>query len=125
MAPAGPSPGVPDDGGCADGPSGHANPPSEQMKKLIRVQEVGIAALAIAVISMGISGITIYFVWLALVLTALSAFLGNKAFPLAATLVCLINALFLSPSIWILLTSGRAQDALQGDNHRPFYRADR
>jgi len=39
------------------------------------------------------------------VLATLSAFLGNKAFPLAATLVCLINALFLSPSIWLLFTA--------------------
>ncbi len=65
---------------------------------------LGIAALVIAVIGMGIPVITIYIVWLALVLATLSAFLGNKAFPLAATLVCLVNALFLSPSVWILLT---------------------
>ena len=63
---------------------------------------LGIAALVIAVIGMGVPVITIYIVWLALVLATLSAFLGNKAFPLAATLVCLINTLFLAPSIWIL-----------------------
>ncbi len=60
---------------------------------------LGIAALVIAVIGMGVPVITIYIVWLALVLAALSAFLGNKAFPLAATLVCLINAFLLSPSV--------------------------
>lgn len=66
---------------------------------------LGIAALVIAIVGLGVPGITIYIVWLALILATLSAFLGNKAFPLAATLVCLINAFLLSPSVWILLTA--------------------
>jgi hypothetical protein len=63
---------------------------------------LGIAALTIAVFGMGIPGITIYLVWLALILAALSAFLGNKVFPPGCHVVCLINAFFLAPPIWIL-----------------------
>ena len=77
---------------------------TEERKDRFIHKGLGIAALIVAVIGMGVPVITIYIVWLALVLAALSAFLGNKAFPLAATLVCLINALLLSPSVWILLT---------------------
>ena len=78
---------------------------TEEGKDRFMHKGLGIAALVIAVIGMGVPVITIYIVWLALVLATLSAFLGNKAFPLAATLVCLINAFLLSPSVWLLLTA--------------------
>lgn len=106
MAPAGPSPSIPVDGGCTDDPSyiRQATVGTDERKDGSMHKGFGIAALIVAVIGIGIPLITIYMVWLALALAALSAFLGNKAFPLAATLVCLINALFLSPSVWILLT---------------------
>lgn len=85
---------------------------------------LGIAALTIAVFGMGIPGITIYLVWLALILAALSAFLGNKVFPLAAT-SRVPDQRVLPRSAHLDTLHGRTQAGPQSDHHRPFHRADR
>jgi hypothetical protein len=68
---------------------------------------LGIAALVVAILGIFVPVVTIYVVWLALILAALAGFLGDKAFPIASLLVCLINILFLSPMTWAALASER------------------
>lgn len=65
---------------------------------------LGIAALVVAILSILVPVVTIYVVWLALVLAAVAAFMGDKAFPVAAALTCLVNLVFLSPMTWAVFT---------------------
>lgn len=70
---------------------------------------LGIAALVVALLGIGVPVVTIYVVWLALLLAAIAGILGDRAFPVAATLTCLINLLFLSPLTWAALWGEQLQ----------------
>lgn len=69
----------------------------------------GIAALVVALLGIAVPVVTIYVVWLSLVLAALAGFFGDKAFPIAAALACLINLVFLSPLTWAVLAGENLQ----------------
>lgn len=58
---------------------------------------LGVASLVVAILGIFVPVVTIYVVWLALILAALAGFLGDKVFPIASLLACLINVIFLSP----------------------------
>lgn len=70
----------------------------------------GIAALVVALLGIAVPIVTIFVIWLALVLAALAGFLGDKAFPIATVLTCLINLVFFSPLTWAALFG----ESLQG-----------
>jgi len=57
----------------------------------------GVAALVVGILSIYVPLVTIYVIWLALVLATVAGLLGDKVFPLATFATCLINILFLSP----------------------------
>ena len=64
---------------------------------------LGIAALVIALLGVIVPLVTVWVIWLALALAAFAAFGGDKSFPIAAVLVCLVNILFLSPLTLMML----------------------
>ena len=64
---------------------------------------LGISALGVAILGIFVPFVTIYIVWLSLALAAIAGFLGDKAFPIAATLANLVNIVFLSPMTWAVL----------------------
>lgn len=64
---------------------------------------LGIAALVIALLGVIVPLVTVWVIWLALGLAAFAAFSGDKSFPIAAVLVCLVNILFLSPLTLMML----------------------
>jgi len=63
---------------------------------------LGIAALVVAVLGILVPVVTIYVVWLSLVLAAIAGLLGDTTFPIAATIASLVNIVFLSPMTWAL-----------------------
>ena len=65
---------------------------------------LGIAALVIGIISILVPVITLYVVWLALILAAVAGYGGEKTYSVATIAICLVNLLFLSPSTWLALT---------------------
>lgn len=62
---------------------------------------LGIAALVVSILAIFVPIVTVYVIWLALILAAVSGFMGDKAFPIASLLVCLLNLVFWSPATWI------------------------
>ncbi len=58
----------------------------------------GIAALVLAILGIFVPIVSIYVVWLALILTAVAAFAGDRSLSIAAFVICLVNVLFLSPA---------------------------
>lgn len=68
----------------------------------------GIAALVFSITGIFIPVVSLYIIWLALILISLLAFAGERTFSFAAYIICLINILFLSP-ISILLFSEEAK----------------
>jgi len=58
---------------------------------------IGIAAIAIAIISCFIPVVTLFAVWLALLLAAIAAFLGDRVLSVATALICFANVVFMSP----------------------------
>ena len=63
----------------------------------------GIAALVFAILSIFIPAVSIYVVWLALVLATLAALTGDKVFSFSTFLICLVNVIFLSPLTMLVL----------------------
>jgi hypothetical protein len=64
---------------------------------------LGIAALVISILSIFVPVVTLYVVWLALALAAVAGFLGDRVFPIASLVICLVNIVFLSPLTWAAL----------------------
>jgi hypothetical protein len=67
----------------------------------------GVASLVVAILGYSVPIVTIYFVWLSLVLATLAGLCGNKVFPLATFFACLINLLIFSPVTWTALLGER------------------
>jgi hypothetical protein len=62
---------------------------------------LGIGALVIGILSLTVPVISLYVVWLALLLAAVAAVAGDKTFAIATFAICLVNVLFLSPATWL------------------------
>jgi hypothetical protein len=65
---------------------------------------LGVAALVVSILAIFVPIVTIYVIWLSLVLAAVAGLLGDKTFPIAATLANLVNILFMSPVTLMALT---------------------
>ncbi|MBU4185841.1 MAG: hypothetical protein KKI12_06225 [Proteobacteria bacterium] len=64
---------------------------------------LGIAALVVAIIGIFVPVVTIYVIWLSLILAAIAGLLGDKVFPIASFFANLVNIVFLSPMTWAVL----------------------
>lgn len=64
---------------------------------------LGIAALVLGILSIFVPIVSLYVVWLALVLAIGSALGGDKTFAVATVVITLVNVLFLSPATWLAL----------------------
>jgi hypothetical protein len=64
------------------------------------------AALVVAIVAVIMPIISLHFVWIALILTAIAIFTedhkdkGGEAFSKAAFIICIVNVLLLSPVTW-------------------------
>ena len=68
----------------------------------------GIAALVIAIIAIFIPVVGIFFSGAGLILAAIAALAGDRAFAVATLLIAGVNTFFMSPSVWAALAgSGR------------------
>ncbi len=56
----------------------------------------GIAALCVAIVALVAPIVGLFVTWFALILTAVAAFLGDKALSIPAYVICWVNILFLS-----------------------------
>ena len=72
----------------------------------------GIAAVAIAIISCFVPFVTLFAVWLALLLAAIAAFLGDRVFSVATSLICFANIAFMSPVTMVGLLAPNGQPML-------------
>lgn len=61
---------------------------------------LGIAALVLSILAIFVPVITIFVVWLAMILAAVGGFFGERAFAIASVLVSLVNLILLSPMTW-------------------------
>lgn len=64
---------------------------------------LGIAALVLGILSIFVPVVSLYVVWLALILATVAAVAGDKTFSIATFTLCLINILFLSLATWMAL----------------------
>lgn len=63
---------------------------------------LGIAALVIAILAIIVPLVSLYVVWLALVLATFALVTGDTTFSIASFVICLVNVLFLSPATWMV-----------------------
>jgi hypothetical protein len=59
---------------------------------------IGIAAMVLGIIAIFVPFVSIYMVWLAMILAISAAFAGEKPFSAATFAICMVNVLFLSPA---------------------------
>lgn len=71
---------------------------------------LGITALVLALVGILVPLVTIYLVWLTVLMAGLAGLLGNRSLPLPSLVVCLVNLLFLSP----LTLAALKGESLQG-----------
>jgi len=74
----------------------------------------GIAALIIAVLAIFIPVVSLYVVYLALILAMIAAFTGDKIFSVASLVICFMNVIFLSPVTVIALIGSAASHHVSG-----------
>ena len=68
---------------------------------------LGIAALVISILSIFIPVVSLYIVWLALILATIAAIFDAKTLTIATFAICLVNVLFLYPTTWTALVGER------------------
>ena len=67
---------------------------------------LGITALVLAIVGFFVPAITVYWVWLTMLVIAASLFTGSEGRTLAVAAWCvsLVNLLILSPLFWVLVS---------------------
>jgi len=68
---------------------------------------LGIAALVIGVFSIIVPGVSLFVVWVALILATVAALSGDKTYSIATFVICLVNVLFLSPATMMAFAGER------------------
>ena len=64
---------------------------------------LGVGAMVVAILAIFVPVVTVYVVWLALVLATLAALMKDMTYPIVTVLISGINLVFLSPMTWALM----------------------
>ncbi|WP_323785518.1 hypothetical protein [Thalassovita sp.] len=80
------------------------------------VSGIGLAGLLVALVGLVTPVVGLFIGWLALGISALGAFLGDRGFAIATVIISAFSFLFFTPSLW-LEAAASAQVGTQGTNY--------
>ena len=71
---------------------------------------LGIIALVISILSIFVPLVSLFLVWLALIVATIAGVFDGKTFTIATFVVCLVNILFLYPGTWTAFLGHKMAD---------------